>query len=160
MICKSLHLTIDENARSFSSPSFPQRAVPFALGLWAMAACAGPVIGPIAGGFAAAAESWRWPIWELAWISGFSSIFLAFFLPETLPDTILLKRAQRLRKLTGNEKLRSLSEIRQAEMKASEVAKEYLIRPFQLMIEPAVLFINLYVGRAYLDVVRLAFLIY
>lgn len=114
-----------------------------------MAACAGPVIGPIAGGFAAAAESWRWPIWELAWISGFSSMFLAFLLPETLPDTILLKRAQRLRKLTGNGKLRSLSEIRQAEMRASEVAREYLVRPFQLMIEPAVLFINLYVGRAY-----------
>lgn len=112
-----------------------------------MAATGGPVLGPIIGGFAAAAKGWRWPIWELAWISGFSSIFLAFFLPETLPDTILLKRARRLRRLTGNERLRSMSEIKQAQMEPAEVAKEYLVRPFQLMIEPAVMFINLYVGR-------------
>ena len=130
--------------------SFPPTAVPFALGLWAMGAVAGPVFGPVVGGFAAAAENWRWPIWELAWISGFTAIFLSFFLPETLPDTILLKRARRLRKLTGNENLRSLSEIKQSEMTAGAVAKEYLVRPFQLMMEPAVLFINLYVGREYL----------
>ena len=112
-----------------------------------MGAVAGPVFGPVVGGFAAAAEGWRWPIWELAWISGFSSVFLSIFLPETLPDTILLKRAQRLRKLTGNQNLRSLSEIRQSEMTARAVAREYLVRPFVLMLEPAVLFINIYVGR-------------
>lgn len=72
-----------------------------------------------------------------------------FFLPETHPDTILLKRARRLRKLTGNPQLKSLSEIKQAEMTPGAVAKEYLWRPFQLMMEPAVLFINIYVGREY-----------
>ncbi|KAF8309010.1 MFS general substrate transporter [Clavulina sp. PMI_390] len=128
---------------------FPQHHVPYTIGLWAMGAVAGPVLGPIVGGFAASAESWRWPLWELAWISGFSAIFLSFFFPETLPDTILLKRAQRLRKLTGNEKLRSLSEIKQAEMTPRAVAVEYLVRPFQLMMEPVVLFLNLYLGLAY-----------
>lgn len=112
-----------------------------------MAAICGPVLGPAVGGFAAAAESWRWPLWELAWVSGFSAVFLSIFLPETLPDTILLKRARRLRKLTGNDRLRSMGEIEQAEMSASSVAAEYLIRPFQLMLEPAVLFINIYIGR-------------
>lgn len=34
-------------------------------------------------------------------------------------------------------------------MTASAVAAEYLIRPFQLMLEPSVLFINCYVGLAY-----------
>jgi DHA1 family multidrug resistance protein-like MFS transporter len=132
--------------------SFPQATVPFALGLWAMGAVAGPVFGPVVGGFAAAAENWRWPIWELAWISGFTSLFLSIFLPETLADTILLKRARRLRKLTGNDNLRSLSEIKQSEMAAGAVAREYLVRPFQLMMEPAVLFINLYVGREYISI--------
>ena len=119
------------------------------MGGWAMAAVMGPVLGPIVGSFAAQAESWRWPLWELAWISGFTSIFLFFLLPETLGDTILLRRAQRLRKLTGNGKLRSASEIKQAEMKTGEVMKEFLWRPFQLMAEPAVFFINLYIGLAY-----------
>lgn len=126
---------------------FPPAGIPFAMGLWSMGAVAGPVIGPVVGGFAAAANGWRWPIWELAWISGFTSIFLFFTLPETLGDAILLKRAQRLRKLTGNENLRSVSEIKQSEMTPKAVALEYLVRPFQLMLEPAVLFINLYVGR-------------
>jgi DHA1 family multidrug resistance protein-like MFS transporter len=128
---------------------FPPAAVPFAVGLWAMGAVAGPVLGPVVGGFAAAANGWRWPIWELAWISGFSSVFLLFLLPETLGDTILLKRARRLRKLTGNQNLRSLSEIKQSEMTTKAIAWESLVRPFQLMIEPAVFFINLYVGFAY-----------
>lgn len=127
--------------------SFPPQVVPFALGLWAMATTAGPVLGPIVGGFAAAANGWRWPIWELAWVSGFACIFLAFLLPETFADTILLKRARRLRKLTGNENLRSMSEIKQSEMTTANLAKEALVRPFQLMMEPAVLFINTYVGR-------------
>lgn len=105
------------------------------------------MLGPIVGGFAAAANGWRWPIWELAWVSGFSAIFLAIFLPETLGGTILFKRARRLRKLTGNERLRSLSEIEQAHMSARAVAKEYLVRPFVLMLEPAILFIDIYIGR-------------
>lgn len=114
-----------------------------------MGAVAGPVFGPIVGGFAAAAKGWSWPIWELAWISGFSAVFLVFLLPETLPGTILLKRARRLRKLTGNDRLRSMSEIEQAGVSAGAVAAEYLIRPFQLMLEPAILFINIYIGREY-----------
>ena len=81
------------------------------------------------------------------WISGFALVFLTFLLPETLEDTILLRRAQRLRKLTGNPGLRSLSEIKQAQMSASDIAQEALIRPFQLMMELAVFFLNLYIGR-------------
>lgn len=103
----------------------------------------------IQGGFAAAANGWQWPIWELLWISGFALLVLVFLLPETLPDTILLKRARRLRKLTGNQNLRSASEVKQAEMAVSAIAKEYLVRPFQLMLEPAIFFINIYVGREF-----------
>ncbi|KAG9025036.1 hypothetical protein FRB95_010609 [Tulasnella sp. JGI-2019a] len=127
--------------------------MPYALSLWAFGAVCGPVLGPIVGEFAAASHGfiggWRMPIWELMWAAGFASLMILFFLPETLGDTILLKRAQRLRKLTGNDKLRSMSEIKQAEMSTSAVMKEYLIRPFQLMLEPVVLFLNLYLGLAY-----------
>ncbi|KAG9005773.1 hypothetical protein FRB94_001185 [Tulasnella sp. JGI-2019a] len=127
--------------------------LPYALSLWAVGAVCGPVLGPIVGGFAAASHGliggWRIPIWELMWAAGFTSLVVFFFFPETLGDTILLKRARRLRKLTGNDKLRSLSEIKQAEMSRSAIMKEYLVRPFQLMLEPAVLFLNIYLGLAY-----------
>lgn len=98
------------------------------------------------GGFAAQANGWRWPIYELIWISGFAFVFLSILLPETLDSTILLKRAKRLRKLTGNPNLRSQSEIDQANMKKSEVIYEALVRPFLLLAEPAVFFFNLYIG--------------
>ena len=34
-------------------------------------------------------------------------------------------------------------------MKATVVMTQYLVRPFQLMMEPAVFFVNLYVGRKF-----------
>lgn len=90
--------------------------------------------------------NWRWPIYELMWISGFSAIFLAFLLPETLEANILLKRAQRLRKLTGNPNLHSQSEIDEAAISHKEFIFESLVRPFLIATEPAVLFSNIYMG--------------
>lgn len=123
--------------------------MPYVIGMWSMAAVAGPVIGPTIGGFAAQHEGWRWPIWELLWISGAALAFLSFFLPETLGDTILLKRARRIRKLTGDERYLSESEIKQANISPKDLAIEALIRPFQLMLEPAVTFLNFYVAREF-----------
>lgn len=80
------------------------------------------------------------------WISSFALLIVTFFLPETLGDTILLRRAQRLRILTGNDKLRSLSELKQAEMTVGAMAHDALVRPFTLMLEPGVLFLNLYIA--------------
>jgi MFS transporter, DHA1 family, multidrug resistance protein len=100
----------------------------------------------IQGGFAAQANGWRWPIYELMWISGFALVFLTFLLPETLDSNILLKRARRLRKLTGNPNLRSQSEIDEALQSNREVVYEALVRPFVLASEPAVLFFNVYLG--------------
>ena len=102
--------------------------------------------GPVIGGFPAQGEGWRWPIYELIWISGFALAFLALLLPETYEPTILLRRAARLRKLTGNPHLRSQSEIDAASTKASERLYEALVRPFVLAAEPTLLFANVYLG--------------
>jgi len=45
------------------------------------------------------------------WLSGFCWVFLMFFLPETSSTNILYRRAARLRKLTGNDKLKSEPEL-------------------------------------------------
>uniref|UniRef100_A0A0W0FIR5 Major facilitator superfamily (MFS) profile domain-containing protein n=1 Tax=Moniliophthora roreri TaxID=221103 RepID=A0A0W0FIR5_MONRR len=74
----------------------------YMIGIWSLGAVAGPILGPVIGGFAAQAKDWRWPIYELMWISALAILFLSFLLPETYEATILRKRAQRLRKLTGN----------------------------------------------------------
>ncbi|KAH9477538.1 Caffeine resistance protein 5 [Psilocybe cubensis] len=128
---------------------FPMVKLPYALISWAIAALCGPVLGPTIGGFAAMKETWRWPIWELFWIASAAFAILVFWLPETYAETILLKRARRLRALTGNPNLFSESEIKQSQMKTSEVLFEALLRPIQLMFEPAVLYANIYIGLAY-----------
>ncbi|EPQ57270.1 MFS general substrate transporter [Gloeophyllum trabeum ATCC 11539] len=122
----------------------------YAIGIWGIAAVCGPVLGPLLGGFAADAESWRWTIWILLWLSGGALAILVFTLPETSAAHILVKRARRLRKLTGNEKLRTEGEMEQAEMSAREVAMMTLVRPFVLSVkEPIVFFLNLYIALVY-----------
>jgi len=109
----------------------------------------GPIFGPVISSFAVQANDWKWSIYELIWISGFALIFLSFLLPETDEPTILLKRAVRLRKLTGNPNHRSESEIDSASTTTSDGLYEALIRPFVLAAEPAILFVNLYMGFVY-----------
>jgi DHA1 family multidrug resistance protein-like MFS transporter len=101
------------------------------------------------GGFAAQAKNWTWPIRELLWISSFAFIVLVLWLPETSAQTILYKRARRIRRLTGDENYYSDSERKQADMSASAILFESLLRPFQLMLEPAVLYVNIYIALAY-----------
>ena len=61
------------------------------------------ILHPIIVSFPAQAVTWHRPLRELAWISGFTYIFL-FFLPlhETFGDTICRPCAQPLRSLTGH----------------------------------------------------------
>lgn len=125
---------------------FPPHQYAYVLGVWALGAVAGPITGPVIGGFAAQAESWRWPMMELLWITSFAVVFLSLFLPETYEPTILLRRAQRLRKLTGNPELRTAAERNEESKSAREVIYESLVRPFVLAKEPALAFANIYLG--------------
>lgn len=69
---------------------------------------------------------------------------------QTSSQTILLKKAKRLRALTGNNDLRSKSEIEQAKMTPKEVAKMTLFKPFQLNFSDPILFaLNLYLAFVY-----------
>jgi MFS transporter, DHA1 family, multidrug resistance protein len=88
----------------------PQKRA-YAIGIWGIFAICGPVLGPLVGGFAAQANGWKWTIWELMWLSGACLLLLIFFLPETSSTNILYRRARRLRKLTGNQNLKSEPEI-------------------------------------------------
>ncbi|KAJ8608655.1 hypothetical protein MRB53_039539 [Persea americana] len=95
---------------SLSDMYIPKKRA-YAIAIWGIAAVCGPVMGPLVGGFAAEAKGWQWTIWELTWLSGFAWVFLFFFLPETSANNILYRRTRRLRKLTGNDKLKCAPEI-------------------------------------------------
>jgi DHA1 family multidrug resistance protein-like MFS transporter len=124
--------------------------LPYVLSLWAFAATCGPALGPIISGFSVQAEDWRWSLWEMLWLNGPVFLSLFFFLPETSSSNILLRRAQRLRKLTGNDRLKSQSEIDQANITARDITIEALWRPFQLiLLDPSVAFTAVYTALIY-----------
>jgi MFS transporter, DHA1 family, multidrug resistance protein len=102
------------------------------------------------GGFAAQANGWRWPIYELLWVSGASLLLLAICLPETLGETILIRRAERLRSITGNPLIKTQAELdRKEDETFGSLLGENAFRAIQLSLEPAVLFANSYIALVY-----------
>ncbi|KAJ6439305.1 Alpha-galactosidase 2 [Purpureocillium lavendulum] len=124
--------------------------LPYALTGWAAFATAGPALGPVISGFSVPAKNWHWSLWEIVWLAGPVFVIMVVFLPETSTSTILLRRAKRLRKLTGNSNLQSQSEIDQAKLTVNEVVIQSLWRPFEInLLDPSVLFTSLYIGLMY-----------
>lgn len=124
--------------------------LPYVFSLWAFAATCGPALGPIISGFSVQAENWRWSMWEMLWMNGPVFLSLFFLLPETSSPNILLRRAQRIRKLTGNDKIRSQSELDQASLSARDITIEALWRPFQLvLLDPSIAFTAIYTALIY-----------
>ncbi|TPR01337.1 Sugar (and other) transporter family protein [Aspergillus niger] len=129
---------------------FAPRKRAYGIGIWGISAICGPVLGPLVGGFAAQAKGWRWTIWELMWLSGFTLVVLIIFLPETSSSNILYRRARRLRKLTNRSNLRSEPELASEHLTARELAMMTLVRPFTLnFTEPMVFLLNLYIALIY-----------
>lgn len=124
--------------------------LPYGITVWVSAAYCGPALGPLLSGFAVTAKGWRWSLWEILWIAGPVFIVWFFFVPETYAPNILLRRAKRLRALTGDTRLESQSEIDQKGMKPSKIAIDALIKPLEITIkDPAIAFVNLYTALVY-----------
>lgn len=117
---------------------------------WVSAGFSAPALGPLLSGFAVTAKGWRWSLWEILWMAGPVFVIWFFSMPETLEDNILLRRAKRLRKLTGDNKYVSQSELNQKNLTAGEIAKNAFIKPIEINIkDPAILFTSIYSGIIY-----------
>ncbi|KAJ5628496.1 hypothetical protein N7490_010724 [Penicillium lividum] len=124
--------------------------VPLLLTSWVAAAYCGPALGPVLSAFAIVKEGWRWAMWEILWMSGPVFCIMLVFLPETSPDTILLRRAQRLRRITGNPNIFSHSEIERDHLTFGQEVLISLAKPIEIMMkDPAILFTNIYTSLVY-----------
>jgi DHA1 family multidrug resistance protein-like MFS transporter len=124
-------------------------ALPKAISVWAIGAVCGPVLAPVIAGWAAQNVSWRLPLYLFVALSGFGLIVTLFFLPETLSANILYRRAQRLRKLTGNKNLKSQGEIDQAAVSRIRYVARSLYMPLRISMEPIVLYSSVLLGLIY-----------
>ncbi|KAJ9606506.1 hypothetical protein H2200_009467 [Cladophialophora chaetospira] len=117
--------------------------------IWGSFGILGPVNGPILGGFVAQAKDWRWTIWVFTWLCSFTVVMIFFLLPETSAANILYRRAKRLRQATGDDRLKSQSEIDAAH----HTWRDHLVvlgRAFTLTFsEPIVFALDLYSALLY-----------
>lgn len=79
------------------------RGVP--VSLYAIAVVGGPTLGPVIGAGITVGLDWRWTQWIAAiWVAA-STVISYFFLPEVYGPFLLKKKAERLRKETGDQRL-------------------------------------------------------
>lgn len=124
--------------------------IPVSISLWSIAAVCAPSLGPLIGGAMIDAKNYHWTFWFVCFASGASLVVLSWFLPETYAKTILYRKADRLRALTGNDKIVSEGHLENMKLNMHEILIETLYRPFEIVIfEPVVFMINLYIGMVY-----------
>lgn len=98
------------------------------------------------GGYSVA-SNWRWPFYETLIMSVLVLLALPF-LPETSPSTILLNRAKRLRKATGNNSYLAPCELNPVPL--GLMLKEALSKPVEISIkDPAIAYACIYSAIIY-----------
>ncbi|WFD00939.1 hypothetical protein MYAM1_003695 [Malassezia yamatoensis] len=111
----------------------------------------GPAAGPLVGGAITSGTNelrgWRYIYWTLFAFTGLVWIF-TLFTHETLAIRILQRRAQKLRKETGDNRYQTEHERNPVQLK--KVITISLLRPFEMLLkEPILIFFSLYLCLIY-----------
>lgn len=129
----------------------PVAWMPVSLAIWSAAQVSAPSFGPIIGaGLISDSNSYHWPFWFVCIVSGVLFIVLSIFLPESSGNTLLYRKAERLRALTGNTNIVSKGHLENQGKTLQDILAQTFWRPFEIMtFEPVVLLINIYLGLIY-----------
>lgn len=118
------------------------------ISIYSLAPLLGPAVGPIAGAFITENTTWRWAFWATSIADVLIQINGLFFLRETYTPKILKRKADKLRKETGNTALHT--EYEHPDRKPSQILKTALIRPFRLLgTQPIVQVLAIYMAYLY-----------
>jgi MFS family permease len=127
----------------FKSPVSRGRAMAIFMGATTFGPCTGPVIS----GYISPVLNWRWSFWVGLIFAGVTLIPL-LIVPETYAPVLLKRRAQKMRKETGNEKIRAPIELEREDWR--HIVSKVLTRPMRMFVfEPIVLFSCLYLSFVY-----------
>lgn len=128
----------------------PPDYVPLFIGLWSVGAVSAPVVGPLLGAAMVDAKDWRWIFWLLMWLASATLIVLVFFFPETSEDSILYRRAIRLRRITGDDRYYTAKAKSEDRLSLKDIMVIALYRPFEIIVkEPIVAAIDIYIALCY-----------
>lgn len=95
-------------------------------------------------------KTWTATLWLLSGVTALTTVFVFFSLPETLNANILLRRAQRLRRRTGNPAYRSQAELDTPVANLAVRIIRQTIDDFKLScMDPVILFVNLHTMLIY-----------
>jgi len=121
-----------------------------ALALFTLAPFLGPSIGPLVGGYiSVSGASWRWVFWVSALFAGVCTILIIFTLPETYAPKLLVQKAQRIRKQTGDNRYFAPLEAQEKESLGKRV-NNVVARPFKILFqEPMLIAISVYMSFVY-----------
>ena len=115
------------------------------ISLYTLITLLSPTLGPLLGGFITQYSSWRWTFWSISILGGVIQLAATLFLRETFPPVLLARKADRLRKETGNRDLRTKWEG--PDRTFLKVAQAGLARPFILLAtQPILQFLALYIA--------------
>ncbi|KAI1290541.1 MFS multidrug transporter-like protein [Xylaria venustula] len=124
----------------------PQLGLP--LVCYGVTIAAAPTIGPIIGGaFIADGRGWRWTQYLTGILMAVQFVLGALFLDESHADIILTRKAQQLRRSTGNWALHSKWE--ESNPTFRDLCSTFLVRPFQLLLDPICLLLTIYASFVY-----------
>lgn len=109
----------------------------------------GPALGPVISGFLELEKDWRWNFYVLIWLAAFTIPFM-FTIPETLPSTVLLNKARRIRRanLPGYENIKAPVEVTDRTLVG--IFKVALTRPWVIMTDLIAFLIAIYLSFVYL----------
>lgn len=103
----------------------------------------GPATAPIWGGFINSNVNWRWSYYVLLIFAGLELVMIALFVPETYMPVVLRRKAQKMRKETGDDRWKAPIEV--SDKSVLWTVLHSLYRPFLLLFfEPMCLNICLF----------------
>jgi DHA1 family multidrug resistance protein-like MFS transporter len=119
-----------------------------AMALFSTMTFMGPSLGPVIVGFLELEMNWRWCFYVLLWLA-FPSLVLMLTISETLPEIILLKKAQRIRELQWAECESVKAPVEADSRSLSASLTIAMTRPWRLLVDPISLLVAIYLSVVY-----------
>ncbi|EXJ66040.1 uncharacterized protein A1O5_10654 [Cladophialophora psammophila CBS 110553] len=117
------------------------------MSIWTFPILFGPSLGPIVGSYLSEAAGWQWDFYLLTICTAAMFAVALIVQRETYPPILLERKAKRLRKETGNDKLRSAL---QSSRTASQLFFLSVIRPTKMLfLSPIIFCLSLYIAVVY-----------